>query len=113
MLPARNRLSKKEEIEEVYKKGNLFSFGDISLKKKENDLKEVRAGFLLRRGSAQKAIERNKVKRKLRGLLALYLEKITPGNDILITYSGTANNFDRSRVKKSMERILSKSKLLK
>lgn len=114
MLPAKNRLIKKEDFQRVIRKGSFFSFGDIALRVLKNDLGKTRIGFLVGKKSAKSAVRRNKIKRTLRGAFLRHLKEIHPGFDAVV--------FCRYREEKNREfkctgaqvkRLLEKSKLLK
>lgn len=114
MLPAKNRLIKKEDFQRVIRNGRLFSFGDIALRVLRNDLGKTRTGFLVGKKCARSAVRRNKIKRTLRGAFLQNLKEMHPGFDIVV--------FCRYRERKNREfkctgtevkKLLEKSKLLK
>lgn len=113
MLLQKNRLIKRKDFERVYKYGKLFYFEDISLKYVENELGESRIGFSLGAKYFPKAVERNRIKRQLKGFFKENLEKIKKGLDIVIIVKKSKNSNDKKGEKKEIiERILKKSNLL-
>jgi len=66
MLPRKNRLRKKKEIEEVLKKGKKISGYFFSLYFLKNQLPFSRAAFSVSKKISNKAFQRNKIKRWLR-----------------------------------------------
>lgn len=113
MLPAKNRLSKKEDIRRVHRSGTPFSFGGIGLKRLKTESENVRVGILVKKSATDKATERNRIKRKLRGILLSNLEKIAVGYDIVIVCSKNINDLKQEEGKNLVETILRRSKLLK
>lgn len=84
MLKKRNRISKRSEFEEIRKDGVFggFSrfFGVLMLDKKD---KEVKFGAIISKKISKKAVERNKIKRRLMEVLGRNLEKFDKGKRIL------------------------------
>ncbi len=107
MLPLKNRLLKKKEFEGVFKKGENFKKGFLGLKFINNDLSYNRFGFVVSKKVSPRAVDRNKIKRKLRHLIKEFLPEIKPGNDIVLIV------FKKEKeVKKDLINLLKESKLL-
>ncbi len=66
MLPKENRLSKEKDFERVFAGGKSFKEKKIVLKKAENNLDFSRFGFIVGKRVSLKAVERNRIKRKMR-----------------------------------------------
>lgn len=114
MLPFQNRLTKKRDIEAVFRHGNFFSFGDISLKISENKLRETRIGIVVGLKFSKKAIERNRVKRQIREIVHARLSEIRDGFDIiLMPKKSEKRRLDRNDLEKSIEEAFKKSNLIK
>ena len=89
MLPKENRLKKKRDFEEVFKKGKTFRESFLFLRVKENNLKQNRFGFIVSSKISKKAVVRNKIKRRLREITKEYLPRVKTGVDVvLITKPG-------------------------
>ncbi len=84
MLQKANRLKKKKDFENVFKKGRGFKEDFLYLKIKKNNLKSSRFGFVVSKKFSQKATARNKIKRRLRELVKVKLPKIKKGIDGVI-----------------------------
>ena len=84
MLKKRNRISKRSEFEEIRKEGVFcgFSrfFGVLVLDKKD---KELKFGTIISKKISKKAVERNKIKRRLMEVLGKNLEKFDEGKRVL------------------------------
>lgn len=84
MLPKSNRLSKTKEIEKVYKSRKSFFSKTLGVKALENGLECSRFAIAIGLKVSKKATKRNRVKRQLREILRLNLEKIKTGFDVMI-----------------------------
>lgn len=85
MLPAANRLIKKDDFQRVIQRGRPFSFENILLKVAGNNLDKTRIGFLVGKKTAKDAVGRSGIKRALRGAFLQNIEDIKPGLDIVVT----------------------------
>jgi len=114
MLPSQNRLTKRKDIEAVFRHGNFFSFGDISLRVSENKSKETRIGIIAGLKFSKKAIERNRIKRQIREIIRAKSGQIKKGFDVVIMpkkpYKG---RLDKKDLEKLIEEVLKKSNLIK
>ena len=116
MLPAKNRLTKKEDFNKTYQKGKVFSGGDIAIKIAKNGISETRIGFSVGKKLFKKAISRNKAKRWLREAFRTLLVNINPGFNIVVFYRNGRLIEEKkgfSKMKKEAEELLKKAKLLK
>jgi len=84
VLKKKNRLSKRSELEEIKKEGDLLGFsrffGVVVLDKKD---KELKFGAIISKKISKKAVERNKIKRRLMEVLGGNIEKFDVGKRIL------------------------------
>jgi ribonuclease P protein component len=112
MLPLKNRLRKKTDIEKVFKKGKGFKEDLLILKKVKNNLKEARFGFIVSQKVSKKASTRNKIKRRLRALVEKRLKKIMPGTDALIMVAPGTEKKDFWEVGKRIDGLFKKAKMI-
>ena len=84
MLSAKNRITKKEDYDAVYRQGGTVSFGGVLLKFRKNNLERARIGIVVGVKFSKLAVERNRIKRQLRVIARANLEKIASGWDIVI-----------------------------
>jgi len=68
MLPSQNRLDKKT-IVKILKQGRGFFSDNMTLKTLSSNEKENRFAFIIQSGTAKKAVERNKIKRRARNIV--------------------------------------------
>jgi ribonuclease P protein component len=103
---------KGEEFKEVLKKGKSFRVDGLVLKLmiKENG---KRFGFLISKKLVKKAVQRNKLKRRLREILRERVENLKDGiRAIFIPLAGLEKK-SFQELKKIFEIILNKSKIIK
>lgn len=84
MLPYKNRLIKKEDFGKVHRQGRFFCLENIAIKTGKNKLGVSRIGFSVGLNFSKKAVERNRIKRQLRGIFQKYLNEIKKGMDIVV-----------------------------
>lgn len=75
MLPEINRLKKKKDIEKVFEEGQVFKEGFLIFKIAKNNSGKIRFGFIVSQKVSKRAVLRNKIKRRLRGLVGARLKK--------------------------------------
>ena len=111
MLPIKNRLKKKTDFDKVFEKGRTVKQGFLLLKFTKNTFKISRFGFVVGKKISKKAVLRNKIRRRLRGIIRKKLPKIKPGFDgVLVALKGLEmENF--KEIENTVKKILQKSKL--
>lgn len=111
MLPKENRLKKKKDFERVFKKGRGINQGFLFLKFQKNNFEESRFGFLVSQKVSKKAVVRNKIKRRLRGLISLNLSQIKKGNDVVLVTRPGLEKKDFQEIKEMINKIFKKANL--
>jgi len=112
MLDKKHRLKEKKDFEEVIKKGKFYSEDLLVFKKIKNNLSRTRVGFVVSQKVSKKAVVRNKIKRRLRQIIKTNLAEIKPGFDIIFFTKKGIEEKDFSEIKKTIEKLLKKAKLL-
>jgi ribonuclease P protein component len=84
MLSRQNRLHLDKDFDRVFKQGRGFYGRFLSLKIKANDLPINRFGILVGTKVSKKAVDRNKIKRRIRAILRAENQQLKPGYDIVI-----------------------------
>ncbi|MDD4990366.1 MAG: ribonuclease P protein component [Candidatus Pacebacteria bacterium] len=115
MLFAENRLRKKKDFERVMKdkqsRGLSVSF--LSGRFLGNGLAVSRIGFVVSKKVSKKAVQRNKVKRRLREAARFLFSQIKPGFDAVIFTRPEIAESDFSGIKQSLEALFKKAGLWK
>jgi len=79
-----NRLTKKKDLDLVFKKGTSLKSDFLIFKVLKNNSKKLRVGFIVSKKVANKATVRNKIKRRLRAAVLSELKKNNKSADIII-----------------------------
>ena len=82
-LNKKNRLKKKRDFEDVFKKGKAVKGSFLFIKYKKNKLDVPRFGFVVSAKVARKAVERNKIRRILSGVVGGKVKKLG-GHDVIV-----------------------------
>ncbi len=113
MLLKKHRLRKKKDFERVSEKGKLLTKDFLVLKTVKNNLKLARVGLVVSRKVSKKAVQRNKVKRKLREAVRNNIRKIKVGYDLIFFTKKGIEKKSFSEIKKMVEDLLVRAKLFK
>lgn len=84
MLAKKFRLKKEKNIKKVLSEGRFFKNDYLKLKVKENKLGRSRFATPVGLKVSKKAVDRNKIKRRLQEALRLKWERIKQGFDVLL-----------------------------
>ncbi|OQX00983.1 ribonuclease P protein component [Candidatus Parcubacteria bacterium A4] len=116
MLAISHRL-KKKEFESVFKKGRGIRSDILYLKLLENDSDDNKIGFVVSKKVSNKAVARNKIKRRLRDIVGRKLKNkdgflaIKRGVDIILTARPGIEKKSFLEIKSAMEDIFSKARI--
>ncbi len=114
MVPRRNRLKNKKEFEKVFKNGKFFGGQYCTIRMLENKFSVSRFGFVTGKKLIKSIVRRNKVKRRMREIVRLFLKenKIKPGFDVIIIAKEKALDTNYQKLKDDLEGIFKRVKLL-
>lgn len=102
MLKKINRLTKDKEFDHAFKKGRSSYDKIVGVKAVANDLEINRFGVLISVKVSKKAVIRNKIKRQIREIIRLEMDKLKPGRDcVIICLPGIADK-KYEEIKKSI-----------
>jgi len=112
MLSKENRLKKSKDVKQVLKQGagrkSRFLF--LKFQKKESGL--PRFGFIVSKKVSNKAVVRNKVKRRLRESVRIFIKEVQkPADCVFIAFSGIEQR-SFQEIKSEVEGLLKKADLL-
>lgn len=111
MLSKQNRLRKKSDFDNVFKRGKPFKSGSLLVKIIKNNLEISRFGFIVSKKVSKKAVERNKIKRWLSGVTMGVQKDIKQGFDIVFFVLPEAKDKNYLEIKNSVIDIFKKTKL--
>ena len=84
MLPKANRLNQKKDFDLVFKKGKSLRSGFLLVKVLKNSLPTTRLGFIVSKKVSNKAVVRNKVRRRLGAAVLESLKGSKKSLDIVV-----------------------------
>lgn len=109
MLAKENRLKKKKDVENVWKKGKSFRTGLLSLKTLKNNQTAGRFAFAVGTKVSKKAVVRNKLKRRLREITRRRLSHIKPGIDVMLIALPGLENKDFQQTEETTNKLFKKA----
>ncbi len=113
MLSKKNKIQKKKETEEVFKKGKS-SFDELTgVKVLETENKINRFVIVVSAKVSKKAVVRNRIKRRLNEVARLNLKNLNTGYDFFILALPRIINLDYHQMEKSLLRHFKKLKVIK
>lgn len=108
MLPKENRLKKEKDIERVIRKGKGFKEDFLILKVAGNDLDKIRFCFVVSKKISPKATIRNKIKRRISGLVKLKMNKFKKGIDVMLIALPGLETKDFWEIEEALSRLFKK-----
>lgn len=117
MLKKELRLTKNKEFEAVLKKGKSVYSSVLLIKFIKNNLNYSRFGLIVSNKVSKKASQRNLIKRRIREIIRLSINKIKKGFDLVIIVSPKIINekgkpLDYTETEKILIKALIKGKVL-
>ena len=113
MLAKRSRLVKEKDFKTIFRRGKSFYAKIFGVKALANGLKENRYGIVIGTKVSKKAVERNKLKRRLRAAIKEFDGKLVRGFDLIVIVSPSAKNQKYKFIKNELEKALFTLKLFK
>jgi ribonuclease P protein component len=111
VLARKFRLTKEKDFERVFKKGRMFSGAFISVKVLANDTEILRFGFVVSLKVSKKAVERNKIRRRLQDLAMAELKMGKKGADIVITAKAAVKEKNFKEISAEFKALIGKAKI--
>lgn len=112
MLKKDQRLRKTKEIEGVFAVGRSCYLGGLGIKTNANKLDFSRFTVLVNKKVSKKAVDRNKLKRRIREILKKELDNLVC-SDIIVICQPQALDLELADLKKIIKSILNKLRLYK
>lgn len=111
MLSFKNRLKKKKDIENVFKKGETTREGLLVLKKIKSGSKDTRFCFVINSTSFRKATSRNRIKRILREIVRKKIGQLRQGLDVILIVRPGSERMDLKQLENNVDKIFLKSNI--
>lgn len=112
MLSYKNRLIKKKDFENILKNGRFVNGDYFVLRFAENNLDNSRFGFVVSSKVSKKAVDRNKIKRRLREIVKSLVIEVKSGFDVLIAAKTSIKKATFGEMHQSVKKYLERTKLL-
>jgi len=113
VLPKKNRLKRRKNFERLIKKGSFYKGVFLVLKTIKNEKENTRFGFIVSKKVSKKAVERNKVKRRMREVVRGLLGFVVPGYDVVFFAKKNILGKNFNEIKKEICALMEKSELIK
>lgn len=113
MFAKENRLTKDKDFDNAFKNGRSAYDKTLGLRAVKNNLNVNRFGILISAKISKKAVERNKLKRRIREILKNIVFSDNSGYDIVVIALPGSAQKDFSELEQSLGGVLRKLKLIK
>ena len=112
MLAIKYRLTKQKDFDNVWQTGRSSFNECLGIKASKNKLANSRFGFVVSTKISKKAVDRNKIKRRLRNIIKENIEHIKPGYDVVIITQKAIINKEYKEIKDLVVKSLNKLGLI-
>ena len=112
MLPKNNSLKKKKDFDFVFKKGRSFKEGFLVLKIVSNNLEKSRFGIIISQKVSKKATVRNKIKRRIKVLIAKKLPQFKKNADLVLIVIPGLETKDILETEKMITKLLQRANII-
>jgi len=107
-LPRECRVARRAEYDAVYREGRRRSSREFTIFIRPNGLNLSRFGWSIKKALGT-AVRRNRIRRRLREILRLHQQEISPGWDIVIHPRSSAATADFSALAQELLKLLPRS----
>ena len=104
-LPRDSRVVRRSDYDAVYREGRRRSSREFTVFVRANGLEFSRFGWSIKRALGT-AVRRNRIRRRLREILRLHRQEISPGWDIVIHPRSSAATADFSALAEELLRLI-------
>lgn len=113
MLSRKYKLRKKNDFKYVFENGKYQDDSFIRLKIAKGNQTEIsRFGFMISSKISKKAVERNKIRRRLERIVQLNIKKIKTGFDIIVLAKPEINNKNYIEIQEALLNLFTKVNLM-
>ena len=113
MLPRQMRLTKSRDFSRIYRRNRTVASAHLRLLYSSADQNLSRFGFVVSKKQAARIVDRNRLKRILRSTIRAHMAHLRGGYDIIIQARPGVGRAAAKQVRKELEALLDKAKLLK
>jgi ribonuclease P protein component len=113
MLPKNYRLRNEKDIKALFANSkSVFDVG-LGMRYKKNQSPQSRFAVVVGTKVSKKAVDRNRIKRRVRGVLEKNIESLKGGYDVVLIARPQALTMDAKELRAVVEKMLIKSGILK
>lgn len=113
MLKKENRITLKNDFDQVFKQGSSFYNKILGIKVLDNKKDSSRLGIIVSNKVSKKAVKRNQLKRIIRDFFYKNLARLSLGKDVVVIALPEMSNKEKKEINESLLEALNKKKLLK
>lgn len=84
MLKRKYRLRHRADIQRLYRSSHQAQTAAVTLKSHPNHLQHLRLAVVVSSKISKKAVVRNRIRRRVVGIIENYWEELTPGYDLVV-----------------------------
>ena len=106
MFLRKNRLTREKDIEQVFKRGRYFFVRDLGIKFIKNNLDYPRFTCVVSNKISKKAVERNRIKRRLREIIRLTIPNLPQDIDLVVFTRPSIKEIDYQEMEKQIHSCL-------
>jgi ribonuclease P protein component len=111
-LPRECRVARRAEYDAVYREGRRRSSREFTIFVRANGLDLSRFGWSIKKALGS-AVRRNRIRRRLREILRLHRQEISPGWDIVIHPRSSAATADFAELTQDLLRLIPRASVQK
>jgi ribonuclease P protein component len=109
-LPRECRVARRADYDVVYREGRRRSSREFTIFIRPNGLARSRFGWSIKKALGS-AVRRNRIRRRLREILRLHRQEISPGWDIVIHPRSSAATADFAQLAQELLRLIPRAPL--
>ncbi len=109
MLPRAHRITKQKDFNLLFRKAKSFQGKELLVRIRERGEGETRTGVIVSKKSAKKATTRNRLKRRIREILSLFVPLFPKGTDVAVITRPGADQAQEKQTLSTLHALLEKA----
>ena len=106
MLKKINRIGRKKEFLEIKNKGKIINSPLFGAARLINESEEIKFGFVISKKISKRAVDRNKIKRRMCEVLVKKLDKFKPGTKIVFLAKKSLLGAKIGEIEEEIEKLI-------
>jgi len=112
VFPAQNRLRNEKDIKTLFAKGKSVFDLTLGIRFNKNNLPDTRFTVVVGTKISKRAVVRNRIKRRIRGIVEKKLPEIAPGYDVLFMVKKEVIDQTHAQLVEQIDRMFKRAKLV-